>query len=83
MQRKYKIIVLSLKCKGALLNKVPSFVYSKSANLTAPLIPELINEAAYEDIYPNLLKIGRDSPIHKSGNKFYFKNCRPISVCLS
>ena len=48
--------------------------------MIAPILSDLVNEVVHQDIYPDFLKVVRVTPIHKSGSKFDFKNCRPLSV---
>ena len=73
-------IILSFKSKGAPINEVPSCIFRKIADIIAPVLSSLINEAVASGSYPNLFKVARVTPIHKAGSKFDFKNYRPISV---
>ena len=73
-------IIRSFKSKGSLLYEVPSFIYKIIADIIAPLLSDLINEAVSSGIYPDAFKTARVTPIHKSGPKFDVKNYRPISV---
>ena len=54
--------------------------YRKVAYLIARIPSDLINEAVHQGVYPDSLKVFRDTPIHKFRSKFDFKNYRPKSV---
>ena len=59
--------------EGAPINEVPSCIYREIADVIAPVLSSLINEAVASDSYPNLFKVLRVTPIHKSGSEFCFK----------
>ena len=71
---------LSFKPQGAPINEVPFCIYRKFAEIIAPVPFSLSNEAFASDSYPNLFRVARLTPMHKSGSKFDFNNCRSISV---
>ena len=50
------------------------------ADIIALVLSSLINEAVGSGSYPNLFKVTRVTPIHKSGSEFDFKIYRPISA---
>ena len=56
----------------------PFCIYRKIGAIIAPVPSSLINEAVASGSYPNLFKVSRVTPNHKSGSKFDFKNYRAI-----
>jgi len=72
--------MLSVKSEGSLLCEVPSFKLKNCADIIAPILSDLINEAVKLVVHPDLLKIARVTAIHKSGSTFDMKNYRHISV---
>ena len=58
---------------GFFLNEVPSLIYKKVADLIAPILSDLINEAVHQGIYPDFPKVARVTPFHMSRSKFDFK----------
>ena len=73
-------ILVSFKSKGPPINEVPSCIFRKFADIIAPVLSTLINEAVASGSHPNLFIVARVTPIHKAGSKFVFKNYKPISV---
>jgi hypothetical protein len=46
----------------------------------SPILSKLINMCFEQGLYPDILKIGRVIPVHKSGDKKCMNNYRPIST---
>ena len=55
-------------------------ILKKVNNFISPALSELINQAFYEGVYPNSLKLAKVIPIFKSGLKTLPGNYRPISL---
>ncbi len=49
-------------------------------NLISPNFATLFNNCVYNGIFPDVLKIARVIPLHKSGDKNDISNYRPISL---
>ena len=63
-----------------IFNIIPSCVHRKIADIIAPALSSLINEAVASGSYPYLFKVAGVTSIQKSGPKCDFENYRPISV---
>ena len=72
--------ILFFKSKGATINEVPSYIYRKITYITAPVLSSLINEAVASVSDPNLFKVAKVTPIHKSCSKVDFKIYRTLYV---
>lgn len=48
-----------------------------------PILTKLINDVFITGIFPEILKVGKITPIHKAGNKDNVQNYRPITVVCS
>jgi len=59
-----------------------NFMKSTIASVAGPL-SLIINSSFRTGIYPDLLKVAKVHPIHKSGEKDIFSNYRPISILPS
>ena len=73
-------IIQKLKNKKSSVKDIPVHVYKKIAYIIAPVLNKLINESVHSGIFPDILKIARVIPLHKSGSKKDVNNYRPISI---
>ena len=76
-----RILHSSLKVnKAAGLDKIPARLLKDAEMELAPSIPYLVNESICHGIVPDLWKVARVTPLHKSDDKLQVENYRPISV---
>ena len=73
-------IIRNFKSKQSNINDIPNFLYKYVADLVSPLVANLINSSFEEGVFPEVLKVARVIPLHKSGDKSVIGNFRPISV---
>ena len=73
-------ILKGFKNKKSTLNNIPITVLKKISHVIAPLLTELFNDSIRQGLFPDILKIGRVIPIHKSGSRKEMKNYRPITT---
>ena len=59
---------------------IPVRVVKKSAHIIAPILSEYFNLHMKEGIFPEVLKLGRITPIFKKGNPEDIGNYRPVST---
>ena len=65
--------------KAAGLDKIPRLLKDTEVEL-APSITYLVNKSISDGIVPDLWKVARVTPLHKSDDKLQVENYRPISV---
>ena len=73
-------LIASFPNKGCHPNRVPVVIFKCANDLLSPLISSLFNSSVEAGIFPELLKIGRITPIFKSGNRGSVHNFRPITT---
>ena len=73
-------LIKKLKNKKSSVNDIPVHIYKNIADIIAPLLKVLINESIQSGNFPDILKIARVIPLHKSGSKKEVNNYRPISI---
>lgn len=73
-------VIQSFKSKGSHTETIPSFMFKHAADIIAPKISVLFNSSVMQGRYPDILKVARVIPIHKSGKKDVVINYRPIST---
>ena len=61
-------------------DNIPAIILKWAINLLAPILVKIFNKCACLGIYPELLKIGKITPLFKSGEKVIDDNYRPITV---
>ena len=59
---------------------LPITVIKKCAHIISPIISKFINAFMEKGIFPEILKVGRVTPIYKKGNPQIFDNYRPVST---
>ena len=61
-------------------DNIPAIILKWALHLIAPILVEIFNKCVDQGIYPNILKIGKITPLFKSGDKVDKDNYRPITV---
>ena len=59
---------------------MPNKILKDSCQVIAPFLTDIFNFSITSNIFPGDLKVGKVSPVHKSGDKYYLNNYRPITV---
>ena len=73
-------LIMSLPNKSSNINSIPLFIYKIIAPELSILISELFNFSISSGVFPSCLKLSTIIPLHKSAEKCYVKNYRPISL---
>ena len=61
-------------------DNIPAIILKWAIHLVAPILVEIFNKCANQGNYPELLKIGKITPLFKNGDKVIDENYRPITV---
>ena len=77
--------IMSLKCKSCGVNHIPTKIVKISASIISEPLSILVNKAFSLGIFPDSLKIAKDVPFYKSGDKHNPSSYQPISLltCFS
>ena len=75
-----KKVIMSLPNKGFNRNTIPVYIFKSISDYISPLLSNLFNMSVTDDRFPDILKIARVTPIHKSKNHKIVSNFRTISV---
>ena len=59
---------------------IPIRVIKKSVKVISPLLSYLYNNCMIKGIFPEVLKVGKISPMYKKGNAELLENYRPVST---
>lgn len=68
------------KRKPAPFNNIPTKVLVENGDIFSPVITNMYNESVYNSNFPNTLKIGDITPVHKKDERTLKENYRPVSV---
>ena len=66
--------------KAAGIDQIPSDLIKDGAEEIAYILCHLINKSLQTSTFPSEEKIGKITPIYKSGDHSLFDNYRPVSV---
>ena len=70
-----------IKFKTIGIHNIPNKILKDSCQVVAPFLTDIfLNFSITSNIFPDDLKIGKVSPVHKSGNRDDLNNYRPITV---
>lgn len=73
-------VITSLRSTGPGLDSVhPSHIKLVSSELS-PVIADIVNKMFKAGIFPDSLKVGRITPVHKKGDRELLSNYRPICI---
>ena len=72
-------VIMNLKNKGSKIHDIPTLLIKENKDIFAPQITSSYNSSLTESMYPDILKVGRLTPIYKSGPDDEISNYRPIS----
>ena len=70
--------VNKLKYNGKGSKTISTMVLKDNANTLSEILTHLLNSCIAEGYFPNELKVGCITPIHKNGSKCEVKNYRPV-----
>ena len=59
---------------------IPIVLVKKAAYIIAPYLESLINYYISAGSFPDILKVGKITPVYKKGNRENIENYRPIST---
>ena len=72
-------VIMNLKNKGSKIHDILTLLIKENKDIFAPQITSSYNSSLTESMYPDILKVGRLTPIYKSGLDDEISNYRPIS----
>ena len=72
-------VIMNLKNKGSKIHDIPTLLIKENKDIFAPQITSSYNSSLTESMYPDILKVGRLTPIYKSGPDDEISNYRPMS----
>ena len=61
-------------------NDIPAKILSKNKDIVSPFVTKIYDNAKSSCDFPNPLKVGIVTPVHKKGEKTNKENYRPISI---
>ena len=75
-----RVMKALIKSKATGIHNIPNKILKDSYQVIAPFLSEIFNCAISTNVFPDDLKIGKVSPVHKSNDIDNLNNYRPISV---
>ena len=75
-----RVIKKLVNAKATGVHNIPNKILEDSCQTIAPFLSDIFNFSISTNTFPSDLKIGKVSPVHKSGDRDDLNNYRPISV---
>ena len=75
-----RVMKILIKSKATGIHNIPNKILKDRYHVIAPFLSEIFNCSITTNVFPDDLKIGKVSPIHKSSDRDNLNNYRPISV---
>ena len=75
-----RIMKTLIKSKTTGIHNIPNKILKDNYQVIAPSFSEIFNCSISTNVFPDDLKIGKVSPIHKSSDRDNLNNYRPMSV---
>ena len=69
-----------IKSKATGVHNIPNKILKDSYQVIAPFLTDMFNFSIASNIFPDDLKVGKVSPVHKLGDRDDLNNYRPITV---
>ena len=69
-----------IKPKATGIHNIPNNILKDSCQVVAPFLTDIIHFSITSNIFPDDLKVGKISLVHKSGDRDDLNNYRPITV---
>ena len=81
LTREIEIEINKLNIKKATaFDDIPAKMLSKSSDIVSPFIAKIYENAQNDCIFPDPLKTGNVTPVHKKGDRTNKENYRPVSI---
>ena len=58
-----------IKSKATCIHNIPNKILKDSCQVIAPFLTDIFNFSITSNIFPDDLKVGKVSPVHKSGDR--------------
>ena len=75
-----KAIKKLIKSKATGIHNIQNKILKDSCQVITPFLTDIFNFSITSSIFPDDLKVGKVSPVDKSGDRDYLNNYRPITV---
>ena len=75
-----EITTIISEFENAKASDIPIMIVKQSKNIISNVLSKLFNNCMIEGNFPDILKMGKITPIFKKGNKELIENYRPVST---
>ena len=69
-----------IKSKATGIHNIPNKIFIDSCHVIAPFLTDIFNFSITSNIFPDDMKVGKVSPVHKSGDRDDLNNYRPTRL---